>query len=72
MTWSITNGTISWQSGSSMSFNAGANGQPSTITVTATDSYGCTNSATATTVVRTIPPPVVHVSPDAICASSGG
>src|SRR5436305_1973472 len=55
-----------------MSFNAGANGQPSTITVTATDSYGCTNSATATTAVRTIPPPVLHVSPDSICAASGG
>jgi hypothetical protein len=70
--WAITNGTIAYDRGSSIDFNTNSAGGPVTITVTATDNLGCTNSATATTVVRTIPPPVLHVYPDTICAGSFG
>ena len=55
VTWTIVNGTIDYSSNSSISFHAGTNGQPTTITATATDIYGCTNSASIT------PPPMYPI-----------
>jgi large repetitive protein len=72
VTWSIQNGTITNQSGAWMEFTTNPAGGAATITVTATDNQGCTNTTTATTVVRTIPPPVLRLYPDAICAGAPG
>jgi hypothetical protein len=74
--WTVTNGTIAPWSGDSsgyVSFNSSANGQPVIVQVTATDSYGCTETSVPVTIpVRTIAKPTVQTYPDAICAGSYG
>src|SRR5256885_12492793 len=70
--WTVTNGTITYQSGNFVDFTTNPNGTPATVTVVARDGFYCSNTATATTIVRTIPPPVIHLYPDAICAGAWG
>ncbi|MEA2162938.1 MAG: large repetitive protein [Thermoanaerobaculia bacterium] len=74
--WTVTNGTIaSWSGDSSsyVSFNSDAGGQPVVVQVTATDSYGCTESSVPITIpVRTISKPTVQTYPAALCAGSYG
>ncbi|MEA2238471.1 MAG: hypothetical protein QOC81_3195, partial [Thermoanaerobaculia bacterium] len=74
--WTVTNGTIAEWSGDSnqyVSFNSNPNGQPVTVQVTATDSYGCTETSVPVTIpVRTIAKPTVRTYPDSICAGSYG
>src|SRR5205823_6356358 len=57
--WTIDHGTINYESGSAVSFTTDPAGRVATLTVTATDNYGCTNSATATVPVRSVPPPAL-------------
>jgi hypothetical protein len=74
--WTVTNGTIaSWSgdSNSTVGFTSGPSGQPVTVQVTATDTFGCTATSDPVTIaVRTIAKPVVFHSPDAVCAGSMG
>ncbi|HEX7140500.1 MAG TPA: hypothetical protein VF219_21795, partial [Vicinamibacterales bacterium] len=70
--WAITNGTITNQNGMSVDFTSDPAGTPVTITVTATDAQGCSNSASSTYLVRSIPPPVIHAFPDSIISGSPG
>src|SRR5262249_1464462 len=69
--WTITNGTIQSQYGTSVSFPTNPAGGVLTLTATATDSYGCISSASVTTTVRTLAPPVIHVHRAAICSAAG-
>src|SRR5207302_1843691 len=74
--WSTRTETSAAWSGDSSSyitFNSSANGQPVTIQVTATDSYGCTESSVPITIpVRTISKPTVQTYAAALCAGSSG
>jgi hypothetical protein len=74
--WTVTNGTITEGYGDSnqyVSFNSNPNGQPVTVQVTATDSYGCTETSVPVTIpVRTIAKPTVQTYPDSICAGAYG
>src|SRR5437764_7671853 len=70
--WTIDHGTINYESGSAVSFTTDPAGRVATLTVTATDNYGCTNSATATVNVRSVPPPVIHLNADAVCPGAYG
>ena len=70
--WTIANGTVTNDRGASIDFTSDPNGAPVTITVTATDNQGCSNSATTTIAARTIPPPVIHNYPDALCPGDMG
>ena len=65
--WTIANGTITNDRGTSVDFTTNPAGGEATISVTATDSQGCSSSASSTYLVRSIPPPVLHAYPDAIC-----
>ncbi|HKS25030.1 MAG TPA: hypothetical protein VJZ76_19705, partial [Thermoanaerobaculia bacterium] len=68
--WSIVNGTIGYQSGSFVNFQTDPGGAAATLTVTATDTHGCTSTASTTVPVRSIPPPVIHPYDASICPGS--
>ena len=70
--WTITNGTITNDRGTAIDFTSNPAGGQVTITVTATDNQGCSNSASSTYLVRSIPPPTLHAYPDAICPGGFG
>src|SRR6185503_1729156 len=68
--WSVTNGTIIYQSNYSAGFTTNSNGQPATVTAVATDTYGCTATATTSVAVRSIPPPTLHLMSLETCPGS--
>src|SRR5205085_5129781 len=68
--WTIDHGTINYESGSSVSFSTDATGLPATLTVTATGSYGCTNSASAAVPVRVLTPPAITTASPDVCPTS--
>jgi hypothetical protein len=68
--WSITNGTISYQSVWGVNFTTDPGGQPATLTVTATDSFGCSATASVTIPVRSIAPPIIHPYDASVCPGS--
>ncbi|HSY49453.1 MAG TPA: hypothetical protein VLC46_11620 [Thermoanaerobaculia bacterium] len=75
--WTITNGTILPNSGGDsyayVYFTSDPGGQPVTVQVTATDTYGCTATSDPVTIpVRSIAKPVVQTYPSAICPNSMG
>src|SRR4029078_8328841 len=51
-------------------FQGSPNGQPITLSVVVTDSRGCSNNASGTIPVRSIPPPVIHQYDASICPGS--
>src|SRR5439155_10351712 len=68
--WSIVNGTLGYTSTSSAGFQSDPGGLPATITAVATDSRGCSNSASITIPVRSIPPPVLRAMEAQVCAGA--
>jgi len=69
--WTVANGTIIVSNNYFVDFTTDPGGQPATITAVATDTLGCTNSASITIPVRSIPPPVLQQSvPHPVCPGS--
>ena len=69
ITWSIVNGTItSGQNQPAVFFTSDPNGQPVTLSVTASkNSLGCTASNSVTIPVKTIAQPVIHLDTPEVC-----
>ncbi|HEV7923516.1 MAG TPA: hypothetical protein VGR02_22250, partial [Thermoanaerobaculia bacterium] len=73
VSWTIQNGTMSnggyppSQPQTSAAFNSDPTGLPATLTVTATDNFGCSNTASVTVPVRTVAPPVIHLDRTTMC-----
>jgi hypothetical protein len=70
--WSIANGTIAYGGTMAVDFTTDPSGLPATLTAVATDSLGCSNTASVTLGVRSIPPPVLTPMVTAICPGSPG
>jgi large repetitive protein len=70
--WTVTNGTINFQTNDFVDFTTDPAGQPVTIAVVATDNLGCTNSASISIPVRSVPPPAMYTPTENICPGSFG
>src|SRR5262249_19286845 len=68
--WTITNGSITYQTTTSASFITNPAGGPATLTVTAADSYGCIASASASTTVNVLTPPEITTASPDVCPTS--
>src|SRR5262249_26723380 len=70
--WTITNGSITYPTPPSADLNAGSRGEPATLTVTVTDTYGCMSRASATIAVQSVAAPLISFYQPAICPGSPG
>jgi len=67
--WSVMNGQIiGGATGSSVSFYA-TSSAPVQVGVIVTDAGGCRSSASTSVPIRTIPPPLIDVEPESLCAN---
>src|SRR5262249_56815615 len=68
--WTITNGSITYQTTTSASFITSSLGEPATLTIPATASYGCIASASATTTVKSVAAPLISFYQPTTCPVS--
>jgi len=68
--WSVANGTLLDQGGTFVHFTSDPGGQPAALTVTATDTVGCTATATKNFGVATPPDFTVTADRPTLCANA--